>query len=136
MGNIVYRHYVANQMPDWLEWVKNIHLRSHLELFEKFIELNPHFVPANHQGEAEIKLVEKLMWNPEYINSLSDKGIQVWVAAGFLDFVDELRVYGERFVEVSKICDFLEGNQAWFERTYAFLRADIIEFLRNNGRNI
>jgi len=136
MGNPVWRHYVANHMESWLEWIRNIHLRSHLELFERFIGLNPHFVPSQHEGETEVKLVEKLMWNPEYINSLSDKGIQVWVVSSFSDFIDELRIYGERFREIGAVCDFLDSHLAWFERVYAFVRADIIQYLRNNGRDI
>jgi len=136
MPNPVWRHYVANHMESWLDWIKNIHLRSHLELFERFIELNPHFVPSQHEGKTEVKLVEKLMWNPEYINSLSDKGLQVWVASSFADFIDELRVYGQRFSEISKISDFLDSNLAWFERVYAFVRADIIQYLRDLNRNI
>ena len=76
------------------------------------------------------------MWNPNYINSLSDKGLQVWVSATFADFVDELRPYGGRFNEISKICDFIEGRLMWFERTYAFVRADIVNYLRDLGREI
>ena len=123
-------------MESWLDWIRNIHLRSHLELFERFIELNPHFVPSQNERKSEVKLVEKLMWNPEYINSLSDKGLQVWVSSSFADFIDELRIYGERFSEISKIADFLDSHIAWFERVYAFVRADIIQYLRNLNRNI
>ena len=123
-------------MESWLDWIRNIHLRSHLELFERFIELNPHFVPSQNESKSEVKLVEKLMWNPEYINSLSDKGLQVWVSSSFADFIDELRIYGGRFSEISKIADFLDSHIAWFERVYAFVRADIIQYLRNLNRNI
>jgi len=136
MTNPVWKHYINNQIEEWLDWVKNIHLRSHLELFEKFIDLNPHYVPTRDSKDSEVKLVEKLMWNPNYINSLSDKGLQVWVSATFADFVDELRPYGGRFNEISKICDFIEGRLMWFERTYAFVRADIVNYLRDLGREI
>ena len=136
MSNLVWKHYVAHHIESWLDWIKNIHLKSHIELFEKFIDLNPHFVPSQHRDDAEVKLIEKLMWNPEFINTLSDKGIAVWVTASFADFIDELRVYSNRFLEIKKICDFLDAHLWWFERIYAFVRADIIEYLRNQGRNI
>lgn len=136
MPNPVWKHYTANHIESWLDWIRNIHLRSHLELFERFIKLNPHFVPSQHERKSEAKLVEKLMWNPEYINSLSDKGLQVWVSSSFADFIDELRIYGKRFNEIRKIADFLDSHIAWFERVYAFVRADIIQYLRNLNRNI
>ncbi len=136
MGNPVWKHYVAHHIESWLDWLKNVHLKSHIELFERFIDLNPHFVPSQHKQDTEVKLIEKLMWNPEYINTLSDKGLQVWVVSSFGDFIDELRFYAPRFNEIEKVCDFLDANLSWFERVYAFVRADIIEFLRNSGRNI
>jgi hypothetical protein len=105
-------------------------------LFDKFIDLNPHYVPANDSRDSETKLVEKLMWNPKYINKLSDKGLQVWVSATFADFIDELRPYGDRFKEIYLICNFIESHLMWFERTYAFIRADIVKYLRNEGRDI
>ena len=136
MGNPVWRRYTTEQMASWLEWWRNIHLRSHLELLEKFIALNPYFVPANDADESDVKLVEKLLWNPEFINGLTDKGVQVWLASTFGDFVDELRIYDERFVEIKRVCDFIDAHLAWFERVYAFIRADIVAYLRENGREI
>lgn len=136
MGNPVWKHYINHQIESWLDWLNNIHLRSHLELFDRFIDLNPHYVPVKDSNDSETKLIEKLMWNPEYINKLSDKGLQVWVAANFADFIDELRLYGDRFKEISIICDFIESRLMWFERTYAFIRADIVKYLRNEGRDI
>ena len=52
------------------------------------------------------------------------------------EWVDELRPYGKKFPEIKDICDFVDSNHSWFERAYAFGRADIILFLREAGRNI
>ena len=42
--NPVWAKYVAEQMPNWLEWFRNIHLKSYVELADKFIQLNPYYV--------------------------------------------------------------------------------------------
>ena len=52
------------------------------------------------------------------------------------ELVDEMRPYGRKFKEIGIICDFMDSNLTWFERVYAFGRADIIKFLRAEGRNI
>ena len=41
-----------------------------------------------------------------------------------------------KFTEMGIISDFIDANLSWFERVYAFGRADIIRFLREEGRNI
>lgn len=136
MGNPIWRKYISEQITEWLEWLRNIHIRSHFELLEKYIELNPHFVPENHGDETDMRLFEKLLWNPVFINGLTDKGIQVWVSSTIGDFLDELQIYSARFNEINKVCEFMNSHLAWFERSYAFIRADIVSYLREHGRNI
>ena len=60
----------------------------------------------------------------------------VWANATVGELVDEMRPYGRKFKEIGIICDFMDSNLTWFERVYAFGRADIIKFLRAEGRNI
>jgi len=137
LNNPIWRKYVSEQMADWLEWLKNIHLRSHFDLLEKFIELNPHFVPTDHDSaDRDMRLLERLLWNPEFVNGLTDKGIQVWVSSTIGDFLDELKIYSSRFNEIQKVSDFLNSHIAWFERVYAFIRADTVSYLREQGRII
>ena len=76
-----------------------------------------------------------LLWNEEFVLSLSDKGLQVWANGTVSQFVDELMLY-RKFPEIVQIVSLIESNLAWFERVYAFARADIIFYLRNLGRNI
>ena len=133
MGNPIWRRYVSEQMTDWLEWLKNIHLRSHFDLIEK----NPHFVPTEQDStDGDLRLLERLLWNPEFINGLTDKGIQVWVSSTIGDFLDELQIYSSRFTEIQKVSYFLNSHIAWFERVYAFIRADTVTYLREQGRII
>jgi len=77
-----------------------------------------------------------MLWDEEFLLSLSDKGLQVWANGTMGEFVDEMRPYGRKFPEIRIISDFIDANLSWFERVYAFGRADIIRFLRNEGRNI
>ena len=136
MGNPIWRHYVTEQMPSWLEWLRNIHIASHLDLLDKFMDLHPHYVPSRDSEGTDTRLVEKLLWNPEFVNSLSDKGVQLWVVSTIGEFVDELRIYADRFIEIKKVCQFLDSRIAWCERVYAFIRAYIVSYLREKGRNI
>ena len=41
--NPVWARYVSEQMLDWLNWLRNIHLKSYLDLSQRFIELNPYY---------------------------------------------------------------------------------------------
>lgn len=136
VANPIWQRYVTEHMTSWLEWLRNIHIASHLELLEKFIDLHPHYVPSRDADSTDTRLVEKLLWNPEFINSLTDKGIQLWVVSNIGEFVDELRVYSDRFVEIKKVCEFIDSHIAWFERVYAFIRGDIVAYLREHGRSI
>ena len=37
-GNAVWRRFIVNQMPEWLKWLKSVHLPSHLRLWSKYLE--------------------------------------------------------------------------------------------------
>ena len=77
-----------------------------------------------------------MLWNEAFITGLSDKGLAVWANGTVGELVDEMRPYGIKFKEIATVCDFIDSNLTWFERVYAFGRADIINFLREQGRNI
>jgi len=65
-----------------------------------------------------------------------DKGLKVWANGTVGELIDEMRPYGIKFPEITTVCNFMDSNLTWFERLYAFGRADIILFLRAEGRNI
>ena len=56
MGNPVWKVFVNKQMPIWLEWFANIHLKSYLEMCERFILAYPYYVPKK-DSEIENKEV-------------------------------------------------------------------------------
>ena len=136
MSNPIWRHYVAEMISQWLRWCRNVHLPSHLDVMNRFIALNPGYIPVRDTRNTDIALIKDMLWDEDFLISLSDKGLAVWANATVGELVDEMRPYGIKFGEIKKICDFMDSNLTWFERVYAFGRADIIAFLRNEGREI
>jgi len=136
MTNPVWRHYVAEMISDWLTWCRNVHLPSHIDVMNRFIALNPGYIPVRATTNSDIAMVRDMLWDENFILGLSDKGLAVWANGTVGELVDEMRPYGIKFSEIATVCDFIDSNFTWFERVYAFGRADIINFLREQGRNI
>jgi hypothetical protein len=133
--NPVWKRYVAENVQRWLIWLKNVHLPSYIDLTQRFINLNPAYRPPPENLHDEQDLLRQMLWNEEFIFSLSDKGLLVWANGNVSDLVDELRAY-QSIKEIKIVCDLIESNLSWFERVYSFTRADIISYLRNSGKNI
>ena len=134
-SNPVWKRYVAENVEKWLTWLKNVHLPSYVDLTQRFINLNPAYRPPPESLHDEQDLLRQMLWNEEFIFSLSDKGLLVWANGNVSDLVDELRVY-QSIKEIRIVCDLIESNLSWFERVYSFTRADIISYLRNSDKNI
>jgi len=133
--NPVWKRYVAENVEKWLTWLKNVHIPSYIDLTQRFINLNPSYRPPPENLHDEQDLLRQMLWNEEFIFSLSDKGLLVWANGNVSDLVDELRVY-QSIKEIRIVCDLIESNLSWFERVYSFTRADIISYLRNSDKNI
>ena len=127
MANPVWRAFVANQMEVWLDFFKNHHIESYIEMIEKFIRLNPYYVlnPTDIQSDSA-GLLYKLLWNDSFNDSLSEKGMKVWVASPFTDFIDELKVYQSDYREIALLVMLFSRHTLWFERLYAHLRRMMI----------
>ena len=136
MPNLVWRRYMSEMVAHWLRGGRNVHLPSHIDVMQRFIALNPGYIPKGDTTNSDIALVKDMLWDEDFIFSLSDKGLQVWANGTMGEFVDELRPYGIKFPEIELLSNFMDANLSWFERVYAFGRADIIRFLREEGRNI
>ena len=136
MPNPVWRHNVADMIPHWLRWCRNVDLPSHIDVMYRFIALNPGYIPVRATSNPDIAMVRDMLWDEEFLLGLSDKGLAVWANGTVGELIDAMRPYGIKFSEIKKICDFMDSNLTWFERVYAFGRADIIIFLREQGRNI
>lgn len=131
--NPIWAKYTAEQMHSWLEWFRNIALKSYLELCQKLIDLNPYYVPKSDGSEAE-EIFNRIIINEEFFESVTDAGVRVWANSGFEEFVECLELYGSRYIEVRQVAKLFRNNLSWFKRLYSFLRADLIMNLREQGR--
>ena len=77
MVNPVWAKYVAEQMSNWLEWCRNIHLKAYVELADKFIQLNPYYV-LNDDGSEAVELFDTMIVKREFFDSVTDAGVRVW----------------------------------------------------------
>jgi hypothetical protein len=131
--NPVWSRFCTVQIESWAEWLASIHVNSYLETAERFIGLNPFWVPTS---EDRTPLFDNLMVNDEFLESLSDAGLLVWANSTFRDSVTALRPYGRAVKEIDYVVSFFDTHIAWFSRVYQFIRAEAIMDLRSRGRNI
>tara|TARA_R110000824_G_scaffold108439_6_gene255464 strand:- start:4777 stop:5196 length:420 start_codon:yes stop_codon:yes gene_type:complete len=139
MGNPVWRLFIAEQAEEWLEWLKNIHLTSYREMIQRFIYLNPNYVPGSNpmlETNDISNLFTKLMVNKEFILKLSDTGIVVWMNSNIHDFLGELKPYSIASREFKMVYQLILENDFWFHRQFQFLKEELLEFLRENGRQL
>tara|TARA_R110001592_G_scaffold139897_2_gene360374 strand:- start:15277 stop:15696 length:420 start_codon:yes stop_codon:yes gene_type:complete len=139
MGNPVWRLFIAEQAEEWLEWLKNIHLNSYQEMIQRFIYFNPHYLPGSRPNmeTTDISgLFTRLMLNREFILKLSDTGIVVWMNSNIHDFLDELKPYSIVSKEFKVFHDLISRNDFWFNRQFQFLKEELLDFLRENGRQL
>ena len=136
MPNPVWRHYVSEMIPIWLRWCRNVHLPSHIDVMNRFVALNPGYIPVRDTTNSDIAMVKDMLWDERFLLSLSDKGLAVWANGTIGELIDEMRPYARQFQEIEQIANFMDSHLSWFERVYAFGRADIISFLRSEGRKI
>lgn len=134
-SNPVWKRYVGENVETWLIWLKNVHLPSYIDLTQRFINLNVAYRPPPESLHDEQDLLRQMLWNEAFVMTLSQKGLLVWANGTVADLVDELRSY-QNIKEIKIVCDFMDSNLLWFERVYAFTRADIISYLRSIGKPI
>lgn len=132
--NPVWARFCTVQIDDWLDWITSIHVNSYLEMAERFIALNPFYVPDTEEDRTP--LFDKLMINEDFLSSLSDTGLSVWANSNFRDFLVTLRPYGRVDKQMQYLIDFFDTHISWFSRVYQFVRASAIMSLRDDGRQI
>ena len=138
MSNLVWRRFVATQLPEWIAWFKNNHVPSHIDMIQKFIMTHPYFIPSAEEVEqyaTDNKFLESLMLNVDFLESLSDKGCEVWYNSTFLEFVDELRPYEVIYKDFKHIIKLFDKYSWWFNRVYLYMRSEIAEHLESIGRS-
>jgi len=135
--NPIWVRFCSERMGDWLEWLRNVDIASYLELSERFIDLNPYYLPSGKRTPIQYTdTFTRLMVDEEFMGAISDKGLLVWANSNFLDFLDALDVYAIAYPEIKVVSRYFERHIGWFNRLYAYLRAKLILQLREEGRNI
>ena len=135
--NPIWARFVALQMEAWVQWLRNIHIRSYFDMIERFIHLNPYYYPDNSISDSDMgQLFDRMVINKEFMEQISDRGLLVWANSGFPEFVTALKPYGKVYPEIALVTSFFESNLVWFRRIYQFLRAELIMQLRDEGRKI
>ena len=127
---------MSEMIPKWIRWCRNVHLPSHIDVMQRFIALNPGHIPKRDTTDSDVALIKDMLWDEDFLLGLSDKGLQVWANGTVGELIDEMRPYSSKFSEIEVLSNFMDANLSWFERVYAFSRADIIRFLREEGKNI
>ena len=75
MGNLVWRKYVLNKMPYWVEWFKNNHFQSYIEMLHRFIITNPYYLPKDNDSNL-VQLGSDLDFfdiDEDFFDSLTDR---------------------------------------------------------------
>jgi hypothetical protein len=127
MGNPVWKVFVAEQMEIWLDFFRNNHVESYIDMVEKFIRLHPYYIPdENDLGTDTGNLVKRLLWNENFATKLSDKGLMVWMASPVSDFIEELGVYRHEYSEINRLAGMFSRHSLWFERVYTHMRKVIL----------
>ena len=134
MGNPIWQRYVALQMPKWLEWIANNSIISHVEMAQRFIVSHPYYIPNTNSDDKINEILDKLIMDRKFIDSLSDKGAKVWYYSNFNDFLTALRPFVDHYPELKPLVRLFERYLWWFERTYAYLREELAEHLKSQGR--
>jgi len=134
--NPIWARYCSQQMEDWLTWLRNIHIRSYIELCERFIDLHPYYTPNTHDLGESLPLYERLLIGKPFLDNMTDIGVRVWANTTLVDFVNALYPYSQEFPEVREVRKFFIKHLNWLDRLYRFGRADLIAQLREEGRDI
>ena len=96
-------------------------------MVEKFIRLHPYYIPdENDLGTDKGNLVERLLWNENFADKLSDKGMKVWMASPVSDFIDEIDFYKHDYSEINDLVGLFSRHSLWFERVYIHMRNAIM----------
>ena len=63
--NPVWVRYCSNRMEDWLSWARKVHIRSYIELTERFIDLHPHYIPSGK--ESNLVILDKMLMDRDFV---------------------------------------------------------------------
>ena len=96
---------------------------------------NPYYLPILTELETgEDQFILSLIYNKTFIESLSNKGLQVWYYSDFKDFLNTLKPYTSKSHELRLLYNCFLKNIWWFDRVYSSIRNQLAEELETNGK--
>ena len=138
-GNAVWWRFIVNQMPEWLKWLKSVHLPSHQRLWGKYLEATTPkmaFSKMKRVGGEDEELLSLLFIHPasfweqlesEVGESKSAKMYRVALSITMDDFLHDITLYAQQFPEMRQIYVLLNTYQDWFDEFLNYLRAELYE---------
>ena len=138
-GNAVWRRFIVNQMPEWLKWLKSVHLPSHLRLWTKYLDAtspkNAYSRVKRVGGDDEELLTllfipDNSFWKQLEVEVGEEKSSKMYRVALSLtmdDFLHDLTLYAQQFPEIRSIYVLLNTYQDWFDEFVNYLRADLYQ---------
>ena len=124
MGNpYMESAFVAEQMEVWLDWFRNNHVDSYIDIIEKFIRLHPYYIP---NGDDIGNRYRELSWNDYYgmrtlRDKLSDKGYESLDGESCFRLYSRIKIcIGHEYSEINGLVGLFSRHSLWFERVYIF----------------
>ena len=152
LGNPVWKRYITSRLPEWLLWMRGLHMDSHIHLWERYVEGVKPQVAATRaiknkeqkKDDEELSMIEKMLipsddfWNemetlagtPEKITKMYKVALSVTLD----DILYELHPYAESFTEIEKVDDFISRQSAWFSSLMDYLRGYQYNLLIQAGK--
>ena len=133
--NPVWKRYIMHSLPTWLNWFANNHIQSHILLLEKFIRANPYYVPdVDYLSDNPEDFLVSLIYDEAFLNSLSNKGLEVWYYSNFIDFLDALEPFAKQNADLLYLYKAMRKNLWWYDRVYASIRSQLALRFEANGK--
>ena len=130
---------IVKSIPKWLEWFANNHLQSHIHLLEKYLMANPYYIPNIKEIESSKNSVDEilitLVYDKDFLDSLSNKGLSVWYYSDFSDFLEAFRPFATKNKDLYLIYRSFNKNIWWFDRVYSSIRTQIANQYELEGKS-
>lgn len=144
-GNEIWRRFIVMKMPDWLAWLKTIHLPSHIRLWHKYVNITlPQKAYAsigNNTDEEQLLstffVPSDDFWNQMELEVGSDNSPKMYKLSLSLtmdDFLHDLTLYAQQFSEIREIYAFMVQHKNWFDQLLNYLRSGLYQQWKQESR--
>ena len=135
-GNEIWRRFIVNQMPQWLKWLKSIHLPSHIRLWNKYLDITPPpkaYASLGGKSQEEQLLSQFFVPSDEFWRQMAaevgeehtTKMYRLSLSLTMEDFLHDLTLYAQQFDEIRSIYAFMVQRKLWFDQLLNHLRSGL-----------